>query len=133
MSPIKIICTVILLHGLAGCTTGPATLADGQSKINLQAQPGDEMNARRLDNEQSKNLKYFIVTSGEHQMELGIIKWGLQAERPRTCLATLSYEGFLPNQSYDLVESSALGRNVAVALIDNKGNTVAKNDKVACL
>jgi hypothetical protein len=132
MNPIQIICTLILLQGLAGCATEPTTLEDGQSKVNLQAQPGDEMIARRLDGEQSKNLKYFIVSSGEHQMELGIVKWGYR-ERRRPCLATLSYKGFLPNQSYDLVESSSLGRNVSVALIDSKGNTIAKNDKVACL
>lgn len=132
MNPIKIICTLILLQGLAGCTTEPTTPEDGQSKVNLQAQPGDEMIARRLDEERSKNLKYFIVSSGEHKMELGIVKWGYQ-ERPRTCLATLSFSDFLPNQSYDLVESSGLGRNVTVTLIDSKGNTIAKNDKVACL
>lgn len=132
MNSIKIIYTSIFLLSLAACATEPLPLAVGQSKVNLKAQPGDEMIARRLDEVLSNNLRYFVVDTGEHKMEIGIVKRGFQ-ESHRTCLATLSYKDFKPNQSYDLIERSSVGGGVTLALVDSNGSTLEQSDNVACL
>lgn len=132
MNAIKIIHTSLFLLSIAGCASEPAPLAANQSKVTLRAQLGDEMIARRLDEVQSNNLRHFVVGNGEHKMEIGIVKKGYQ-ESHRTCLATLSYGDFQPNQSYGLVERSSLGGGVTLALIDSNGNTLEQSDNVACL
>ncbi|WP_238536602.1 hypothetical protein [Pseudomonas sp. M47T1] len=132
MNAIKIVCTSVFLLSLAACTTNPVPLAAGQSKVTLKAQPGDEMIARRLDEVPSENFGHFVISAGEHTMEIGIVKKGYQ-ESHRTCLAKLSYKYFQANKSYDLVERSSRGGGVTLTLIENNVGTIKETDNVACL
>lgn len=131
MNLAKLTATIILITGLAGCATELPVLKEGESIVNLHEQIGDEMLARRLDMQRAENLTYFKVSPGAHSMELGIVTKGYQESQHR-CIATLAYDNFLPNEHYTLMESSA-GREVKIELIDSKGNTLAKTDKVPCL
>lgn len=131
MNIAKLTASIILIAGLAGCATEIPKLKDGESIVNLQEQIGDEMLARRLDTQRAENLTYFKVSPGPHTMELGIVTKSYQESQHR-CIATLSYDNFLPNEHYTLLESSA-GREVKIELIDSKGNTLAQTDKVPCL
>lgn len=132
MNAIKIVCTSVFLLSLAACSTNPAPMVAGQSVVTLKAQPGDEMIARRLDEAPSKNFRHFVISAGEHTMEIGIVKKGYQ-ESHRTCLAKLSYKYFESNKSYDLVERSSLGGGVTLTLIENNVDTIKETDNVACL
>lgn len=132
MNILKMTFTSIILAGLTACATEATPLKDGQAQVNLKSQLGDEMIARRLDDQRAENFKRFFVSPGEHTMEVGVVKRGYQ-ETHRTCLATLTYNDFVQSQNYDLVQTSSLGGGVVVELIDSNGNTVARNDKVACL
>jgi|GEM_PF-3182782 hypothetical protein len=127
----KLVGALIVTTGLAGCATEPPTLKNGESIVNLQAQSGDQMIARRLDTQRAENLTYFKVLPGARTMELGIVTKGYQENQHR-CIATLAYNDFLPNEHYTLNQSSS-GREVKVELFDSKGNALAQTDKVACL
>lgn len=126
----KLTAAIILITGLAGCATELPTLKDGESIINLHEQIGDEMLARRLDMQRAENLTYFKISPRAHTMELGVVTKGYQESQHR-CVATLSYDNFLPNEHYTLMESSA-GREVKIEFMDSKGNTLAQTDKVPC-
>ncbi|MNP74121.1 hypothetical protein D3C76_1709430 [compost metagenome] len=89
------------------------------------------MLARRLDTQRAENLTYFKVSPGAHTMEVGVVTKGYQESQHR-CVATLSYDNFLPNERYTLMESSA-GKEVKIELMDSKGNTLAQTDKMPCL
>ncbi|WP_214509165.1 PA0061/PA0062 family lipoprotein [Pseudomonas brassicacearum] len=131
MNLAKLTASIILITGLAGCATELPTLKDGESIVNLHEQIGDEMLARRLDTQRAENLTYFKVSPGAHAMELGVVTKGYQESQHR-CVATLSYDNFLPNERYTLMESSA-GKEVKIELMDSKGNILAKTDKMPCL
>lgn len=131
MNLAKLTATLIFITGLAGCATELPVLKEGESIVNLHEQIGDEMLARRLDTQRAENLTYFKVSPGAHSMELGIVTKSYQESQHR-CIATLSYDKFLPNEHYTLMESSA-GKEVKVELIDSKGNTLVQTDKVPCL
>lgn len=131
MNLTKLTATIILITGLAGCATEPPVLKEGESIVNLHEQVGDEMLARRMDMQRAENLTYFKVSPGAHTMELGIVTKGYQESQHR-CVATLSYDNFLPNEHYTLMESSA-GKEVKIELMDSKGNTLAQTDNMPCL
>ncbi|MBV4521143.1 hypothetical protein KVG88_13825 [Pseudomonas sp. SWRI74] len=131
MNLAKITATIILITGLAGCGTAPPVLEDGESIVRLHEQVTDEMLARRLDMQRAENLTYFKVSPGAHTMELGVVTKGYQESQNR-CVATISYDNFVPNEHYTLMQSSA-GREVKIQLMDSKGNTLAQTDKIPCL
>ena len=131
MNLAKLTATIILITGLAGCATELPVLKDGESIVNLHEQIGGEMLARRLDMQRAENLTYFKISPGAHTMELGVVTKSYQESQHR-CVATLSYDNFLPNEHYTLMESSA-GREVKIELMDSEGNTLAQTDKVPCL
>jgi len=126
-----LITTLLVYSGLTGCATQLPSPNEHEAIISFQTQLGDEMLARRLDEQRAEHFNHFRVSQGSHTMELGVVKRGHQ-ESQRRCVATLSYDHFSPNQHYMLVENS-LRKEVQIRLVDSAGTTLAQTDKVACL
>lgn len=131
MKTLNLSVSFIFLAALSGCASGPKTLKSGESVVYLKAQSGNELLARKLDTQRPAQLNQFNISAGKHTMEVGLVKIGYQNSQ-RRCIASLTYEDFLPDRSYTLVESTS-GADVKVALIDGEGKTVAQTDEVPCL
>lgn len=116
---------------LTACSTKSPAIKSGESVVHLQARIGNEMTARRLDQQRPQSLTQFQVSEGKHELELGLVQIGYQQSH-RRCLATLAYDNFMADQHYTLVEKNA-GPDLQIALIDNNGKTLAKTEKIACL
>ncbi|WP_241088894.1 PA0061/PA0062 family lipoprotein [Pseudomonas viridiflava] len=131
MKLLKLAAFVVAISGLAGCATGTPVPDKGNAIVHIEAQVGDEMNARRLDTRPAESLSHFEVSPGRHSMELGIVARGYQKSQ-RRCVATLEYNSFVADAFYTLIESRS-GTEVKVTLIDSKGNTLAQTEQVPCL
>ncbi|GFM64278.1 hypothetical protein PSCICJ_03960 [Pseudomonas cichorii] len=99
--------------------------------VYIKAQSGNEMFARSLDAQRATSLNQFNVSAGKHTMDMGLVRVAYQNSH-RRCVATLTYDNFLPDSSYTLIESGSVG-DVKVALMDSEGKTVAETDKLPCL
>ncbi|WP_260416277.1 hypothetical protein [Pseudomonas cichorii] len=116
---------------LAACSTQPSAIKKGESVVHLQAQTGNEMTARRLDQQRAQNLTQFQVSEGKHELELGLVQMGYQQSQ-RRCVATLAYDNFMADQRYTLIEKNS-GADLHIALIDSDGKTLTQTRQVACL
>lgn len=128
---IKLAYPVLALSILSGCATVTPSPADGKSVVELKAQAGNELTARRLDTRPASSLSHFQVSGGNHTLEVGLVRPGYRDSQQR-CVGTVSYEAFMPNQRYTLIENTT-GESVRLALVDDQGTTVARTDQVACL
>lgn len=131
MTQLNLTASLMLLSLLSGCATDPQTPKAGESIVYLNAQSGNEMLARNLDAQAATSLSHFNVSPGKHSMEVGLVRTGYQNSY-RRCVATLTYDNFVPDHRYTLVEVSS-GSTVKIALTDSEGKTVAEADKVPCL
>ena len=121
----------LMLLILSGCATVTPSPEDGKSVVELKAQAGNELTARRLDTKPASSLSHFQVTGGTHTLEVGLVRAGYR-DSQRRCVGTVSYGAFMPNQRYALIENT-VGESVRLALVDDQGATVARTDQVACL
>jgi hypothetical protein len=128
---IKLTCPVLALLILSGCATVTPSPEAGKSVVELKAQAGNELTARRLDTYPASSLSHFQVAGGTHVLEVGLVRPGYRDSQQR-CVGTLSYGAFMPNQRYTLIENT-VGESVRLALVDYQGATVARTDQVACL
>lgn len=127
----KLTFAVLTLLILSGCATVTPSPEEGKSVVELRAQTGNELTARRLDAEPVSSLSHFQVTGGTHSLEVGLVRPGYRDSQQR-CVGTVSYGAFMPNQRYTLIENTT-GESVRLALVDGQGATVARTDQVACL
>lgn len=133
MKYLNTIFLVVSFTGLAACAASPASTSvkEGQSLVTLESRIGHDMIARRLDEEQAPSLTHFTLSQPRHTLEVGITKPGVH-DTHRRCIANVTYDQFVANQHYTLVESTS-DTGLDVALIDGTGKSVARAGSVACL
>lgn len=120
-----------ILIALSGCTMTHDAVDRTSSLVDLHSEMGNEMIARRLDGRLVQRLDQFSVTPGTHDLEVGIVRDDYQQSH-RRCLGQLTYDRFSSDTHYTLLERSS-GADVAVALLDANGTTLAESTQLPCL
>lgn len=131
MSISKLIGPATLLLALHGCAVDAPLPQQGQTVVDLHSKSGYEMTARRVNGTPATDLHDFQFTGSKQSLEIGLTRRDFRGIH-RLCVATLTYDDFLPDQRYSLIESTGDG-GTGVQLVDGSGSIVAHVDKVPCL
>lgn len=131
MSIPKTVGAAALLLVVHGCAVDPTRPQPGQTVVDLDSTSGTEMVARRANETPASDLRTFQFTGPRQSLEVGLTRRDYRGIR-RLCIATLTYDEFLPDQHYSLIQSTTGGR-VGVQLVDRSGSIVAHVDEVPCL
>lgn len=131
MSISKTIGSATLLLALHGCAVDAPLPQEGQTVVDLHSKSGYELAARRVNGTPVADLRNFQFTGSKQSLEIGLTRLDYRGIH-RLCIATLTYDEFLPNQRYSLIEST-IGGGTGIQLVDSGGSVVAHVDKVPCL
>lgn len=118
---------------LTACSAPLPAPQKGMAWISVDPQPGQQMSARRLDNELVQDGRYFQVQPGQHALELFLSypKENVQGDGLRKCEVHIRYPDFMADQQYK-VKARTNGWSVRAWLYDDANEKLVESQYVRC-
>ncbi len=124
---------------LAGCASPLPAANPQQAWVDLYSSAGNTLIAQQLDGRNWADGRYFEVTPGAHQLQVGFeyVVLGsagddLMASDSRSCRMVIDYASFAAGQRY-LLKAGALGYQPWLRLYDQQHRLLAAGRPTYCL